>query len=104
MNVSTTADRYAPGERVRVIGCGDRHEGQIGTVRQTFADAGDMVHVLEFEDGTTDEYLAEELQALNVPPPTRRASVTPTPPRPLVRCGDPDALADDTEHPHLQED
>lgn len=31
----------------------DGRAGQIGTVRATYADAGDMVHVLDFDDGTT---------------------------------------------------
>jgi hypothetical protein len=91
MNETTTADRYRPGERVRVVMPGDRHDTQIGVVRETFADAGDMVHVLDFDDSTIDEYLADELAALNAPAPIRRASPRTIPPRPLVRgTGDDD--------------
>jgi hypothetical protein len=61
MTVQT--DRYTPGEYVRVIARvpADTHKGQVGQVERTYADCGDMMHVVRFEDGQTAHYYVEEL-------------------------------------------
>ncbi len=96
MSISAhSADRYSPNERVRVLAGVDERGGQIGTVRATYADAGDMVHILDFEDGTTDRYIADELQALNAPPMKRRAE-QPRELPPLARGGEMNDITEPT--------
>lgn len=57
-------DRYQPGTRVQVTVPNDPHAKQIGMVTRTYAEAGDMVHVVEFTDGGKADYLTTELAAL----------------------------------------
>ena len=53
------ADSYSCGVKVRVLR-GDR-KGQTGRVDATWADGGDMVHRVRFDDGATDDYDVAEL-------------------------------------------
>lgn len=59
-------DRYTPGEWVRVIAPppGDTNRGRVGIVDRTYADAGDMIHVVRFGDGTTTDYYVAELKSI----------------------------------------
>ncbi|MCV7259196.1 hypothetical protein [Mycobacterium shimoidei] len=57
------ATYYAPPTRVFVLLPGDPHTGQRGVVVSTRNDAGDMWHRVQFADGATADYLAEELAA-----------------------------------------
>lgn len=52
-------DSYPVRSRVRVLR-GDR-KGQTGRVESTWADGGDMVHRVRFEDGATEDYDVAEL-------------------------------------------
>lgn len=83
----TTTDRFAPRDRLRVVLPGDPHDGHIGRVGRTYADCDDMVHVLDFADGTQGHYTVAELLALTIHPVPRRPIRPPCPPRPLVRSG-----------------
>ncbi|CAN5609934.1 hypothetical protein BH09ACT7_BH09ACT7_23400 [soil metagenome] len=58
-------DRYAPGEHVRVIARipGDSRKGQTGQVDRTYADCGDMMHVVRFADRQTAHYYVDELKS-----------------------------------------
>lgn len=47
---------YRAGSSVRVRVPGDPRRGEVGRVDRTYNDCGDMVHVLEFPDGTRAEY------------------------------------------------
>lgn len=83
----TVTDRYSPGERVRVVLQGDPYEHQIGVVAFSQADCDEMLHALDFPDGTRGRYLTCELLSLNALPPVRRPPRPSHPPRPLVRRG-----------------
>jgi len=61
-------DRYAPGESVRVRYPGDPHYNETGTVDHTYADCGDMMHVVAFTDRTRATYYADELRGLHTKP------------------------------------
>lgn len=58
-------DRYAPGEHVRVIARipGDNRRGQTGLVERTYADCGDMMHVVRFADHQSAHYYVDELKS-----------------------------------------
>lgn len=68
--MSARIDRYAPGEWVRVIAPppGDTNRGRVGIVDRTYADAGDMIHVVRFGDGTTTDYYVAELKSIRSGP------------------------------------
>lgn len=75
-------DRYSPGEPVRVVAPvpGDTHRGQVGTVDRTYADAGDMIHVVRFADRSTAHYYVDELKSTRTEPNWgRRVTTGPTP-------------------------
>ncbi len=75
-------DRYSPGEPVRVIAPvpGDGHRGQVGTVDCTYADAGDMMHVVRFADRSTAHYYVDELKSTRTEPNWGYTATTgPTP-------------------------
>ncbi len=63
-------DRYSPGEPVRVIAPvpGDTHRGQVGSVERTYADAGDMMHVVRFVDRSVAHYYVDELKSTRAEP------------------------------------
>ncbi len=64
------ADRYPPGEPVRVVAPvpGDTQRGQVGTVERTYADAGDMLHRVRFADGQVADYYVDELRSTRMEP------------------------------------
>jgi hypothetical protein len=49
------------GSRVRVVNGSDTRADQIGTVRRTWLDAGELMARVQFDDGTTDEFWVHEL-------------------------------------------
>lgn len=57
---------YVRGTRVRVALPGDSRHRQEGRVISSYNDGGDMVHVVEFDGGKTDEYITEELRSAQV--------------------------------------
>jgi hypothetical protein len=59
------ADRCHPGEAVRVKAPWDPHHGEKGTVHHTYADCGDLLHVVAFADATRGTYYANELRLLH---------------------------------------
>lgn len=68
---------YPNGYPVRVIPPGDPYTGRTGTVERTFADAGDIVHVVQFRADPDDYppgpiqkgyYLADDLISAAQPP------------------------------------
>ena len=62
--MSAGTDRYAPGERVRVVVPGDPRRGQVGQVYWSYADCADMIHVVRFADGGKGQYHADELMSI----------------------------------------
>lgn len=52
-------DSYPVRTRVRVLR-GER-KGQVGRIDATWADGGDMVHRVRFDDGTTETYDVDEI-------------------------------------------
>lgn len=70
-------NRYSPGEHVRVIARISREDrkGQTGQVERTYADCGDMMHVVRFADRQTAHYYVDELKS------TRAAWDPHTPPQ-----------------------
>lgn len=67
--MTARADRYSPGEPVRVVASvpGDTHKGQTGHVDRTYADAGDMMHVIQFADGQAAHYFIDEIKSTRAP-------------------------------------
>lgn len=61
-------DSYPVRSRVRVLR-GDR-KAQTGRVDATWADGGDMVHRVRFDDGATEDYDVDEIASLNYIPKT----------------------------------
>lgn len=55
---------YRPGSLVRVRVPGDPRRGEVGRVKRTYNDGGDMVHVVRFPDGTRAEYDYHDITAL----------------------------------------
>lgn len=49
------------GARVKVLNGRDVRAGQIGTVRRTRLDGGDLLVTVQFDDGTTADYWDDEL-------------------------------------------
>lgn len=58
------ANCYPPSTNVQVIVPGDPFTGWFGTVERTFNDGGDMIHRVEFGDGNSAYYEAEEIAGL----------------------------------------
>lgn len=59
-------DRYPPGEYVMVVAAipGDTRRGHVGQVERTYADGGEMMHVVQFDGGPTAHYHVEELLSM----------------------------------------
>ncbi|MGE2717896.1 hypothetical protein ACQI4L_27875 [Mycolicibacterium litorale] len=61
---STVRRIYAEWARVIAPPPGDTNRGRVGIVDQTYADAGDMIHVVRFGDGTTTDHYVAELKSI----------------------------------------
>ena len=66
MGGTVHADRYPPGERVRVVVPGDPRQGEVGQVYWSYADCTDMIHVVRFPDGGKGHYHADEMMSTKV--------------------------------------
>jgi hypothetical protein len=49
------------GDRVKVLSALDPHAGQVGIVRRVELDGGELLLTVEFHDGGTAEYWADEV-------------------------------------------
>lgn len=61
-----STDRYPLRSTVTVTLRGDTHQHEVGTVHSTYADGGDMVHIVRFPDGSTGHYNVDELRGRRV--------------------------------------
>jgi hypothetical protein len=56
---------------------GDNPRGQRDTVYSTYADAGDMMHVVQFADGQMAHYYFDELKSIRNEPTHVTTETTP---------------------------
>ncbi|MGE0218420.1 hypothetical protein [Mycolicibacterium sp.] len=61
------ANYYPPNSSVRITVPGDPFAGRTGKVERTFNDCGEMIHRVEFGDGNSAYYEADELAAVTDP-------------------------------------
>jgi hypothetical protein len=65
MTYTTWSSWYRKGEHVRIFAPGTPHNREVGTVVSSRNDAGDMIHTVRFADGTSEQYMADELISTN---------------------------------------